>query len=439
MKQIVCAVLVAIFLSPIPSNSNLESENTALRKQLEESQSEIHTLSKQVEDLRSQIGALESAPRKLLARAKSLQKQELYEQARLLYSNIIGLYPLESPEAREARQSLDYIDKMLEREAEEKKLEAAEQKFQEEFGRYYELEGRHQTYIEVRETIEKLPGFGIVKGIRVRLRAQPSLKGKVLGFVGKEESPDDYYDHHGGEVVVVLEKSQNQTEIDGYKDYWYRIKTISEEWRFDKEGWCYGRFLAIHHHERRQTWMLYEVRQIGSDTVKIGYGCGVTDQSPQWVTVFGTNGAAVAHLCNLVLSKGSLGRLLDPSDPSVDPSDIEYARAAGTETHPLGIYQFEEGVKDIGDPLFAMEGRHFPTDFTTISEERGTDIGNMSTAWIGPFLRLSRRSVDIPYRSIYQYCGVVLTSGDENGRTGILHCSLCDERSYAYGCHLEGR
>ena len=68
---------------------------------------------------------------------------------------------------------------------------------------------------------------------QVRLRDDPSLKGKVLGLLNK------------GEKVGVLTKSREKTPITYHgafqNHHWFRIRRTD-----GKEGWTYGLFLSKH-------------------------------------------------------------------------------------------------------------------------------------------------------------------------------------------------
>jgi sulfatase modifying factor 1 len=243
--------------------------------------------------------------------------------------------------------------------------------------------GRSQRRVK----FEGLPAFGVVKGSSVRLREQPSLEEETIGFVGVDQARkyDWGIESYGGELVIVLERSEYQTEIDGHEDHWYKIRTISEdEWLFNKEGWCYGKFLTIHHHERKQPWTLYHIRTVNSYAIVIDFGLGAVDQSPRDITVVGTEGSLFASLDRLILSPGFLDSLFSYARPD----DLSFARKAGVgiEVHPLGIYHVRdrEEAKDIGKPLFAIAGRHLPMDFTTVHEQKISEY----KAQLGPFLRV---------------------------------------------------
>ncbi len=411
MKQIACAILTMLLLPPMAYGSDLKSENAALKRQIRESQIQIHALEEQIQQLQSQIGALESAPRKLLARAKSLQQQKQYERARLLYSNIVSLYPLESPEVKEAMQQVDELDRILRDIAQNERDTAQEKKETEEWRQYSQVEKKNS--IDVSQAIEKLPSFGIVKGTGVRLRKGPSLREEVVGFIGKADQTSTHYSSYEhkfyeGELVVLIERSEHQTEIDGHKDYWYKIRAITEEWRYDKEGWCYGKFVTIHNHMQKQGRMLYQIREIGFDIVKIDFGLAVTDQSPQQITVIGTRGSLIADLHNLALDKGVMGELLDPAAPSY-ADDVEFAKlVGGADTHPIGVYRFGGEAKDIGEPLFAIEGQHFPMDFATVHKTKETRSDSEVKEWFGPFVRLTRYYSEVPGQTAGAALDIVL-------------------------------
>jgi len=221
---------------------------------------------------------------------------------------------------------------------------------------------------------QSLPSFGVVKGSGVRLRNSPSLKGEVVGSVrvGKTKTA----------IVVVLERSQSQTQFDNHKNYWYRIRASSGE------GWCFGEFIEIHphqknseegwsyrkltiypHQQKRQYPSVYMVRKVTSTNVTVDFGRNTTDQSPQWVTVIGAKGSGVATLHTLTIKAHF--------DPDYDSFE------------PLGLYRFDRAIGGIGEALLAVEGQHLLSEFLIPDEHQLNECTTRIETQFDRFYRVS--------------------------------------------------
>lgn len=73
----------------------------------------------------------------------------------------------------------------------------------------------------------KLPSEAIVTGDHVRIRTDPSLKGKHMGYLFKNM------------VVKVNEKSANTTKVGKENHHWYKIE------QGHLKGWAYGKFISF--------------------------------------------------------------------------------------------------------------------------------------------------------------------------------------------------
>ena len=63
---------------------------------------------------------------------------------------------------------------------------------------------------------------------RVRLRSEPNLSCDTLGYLEK------------GNVVKIVDRTDDKFEIDGENWYWYQVETTDEQ-----TGWVYGKYLDI--------------------------------------------------------------------------------------------------------------------------------------------------------------------------------------------------
>lgn len=71
------------------------------------------------------------------------------------------------------------------------------------------------------------PKQAIVTGDEIKVRDQPSRKGKYVNIL------------YQNMVVTALAESNQPTEIDGFKNYWYQIEAK------DFTGWVYGKYLSF--------------------------------------------------------------------------------------------------------------------------------------------------------------------------------------------------
>lgn len=71
-----------------------------------------------------------------------------------------------------------------------------------------------------------LEEYCIIQGDNVRMRAQPTVKAKVVGKVEKYE------------FVYCIGKTEEKTKIDADEDYWYKIRNCDTT-----EGWVFGKYV----------------------------------------------------------------------------------------------------------------------------------------------------------------------------------------------------
>lgn len=67
----------------------------------------------------------------------------------------------------------------------------------------------------------------LVTGDEIRLRSEPSKKGKYQGILYKNQ------------VVTILERTEKKEKVEDKEDYWYKVKYAKQE------GWCFGQFLTL--------------------------------------------------------------------------------------------------------------------------------------------------------------------------------------------------
>ena len=93
------------------------------------------------------------------------------------------------------------------------------------------LENSNKLY-RVKEERRKPVQRAVVNDSSVRLRTEPNLKSKTLYLL-----PAKY-------EVLIIDKSDNVTEIDGEKWFWYKIRS-----KYCFDGWIYGKYLDLNSHK----------------------------------------------------------------------------------------------------------------------------------------------------------------------------------------------
>jgi len=75
---------------------------------------------------------------------------------------------------------------------------------------------------------ENYSAFGVVNDYWLRVREQPTLTGKKLGYLNKDDK------------VNIEKRTLGEIAIEGMKAYWYKVRTLK-----GLNGWVYGYFIDI--------------------------------------------------------------------------------------------------------------------------------------------------------------------------------------------------